>query len=274
MDHHPHAAHIGYFVPLTKIANFLGAGVVVKIILAASDVHAFLNNLQAPLDLVAHRTKYYEFILSGVFTSLGIPTSKLTFKEYNLNNHKLCMIVTEVVKQVERPLLSGLIFPGYKRSKSSTSGSIFSSEVWISSMGGKMSSSDADLKINFLDTPEVVKREIKKAFCEEGNVTENGLLAFTKAVLIPTSELRLERLWGNTGEDPLQTYQELEDDFAAKKIHPGELKANFAGPIWAAFLANEEWEQIEQLAFLDPNAKKESKKKKEEVHHPLPPGKG
>ncbi|KAG6373707.1 hypothetical protein JVT61DRAFT_6381 [Boletus reticuloceps] len=48
-------------------------------------------------------------------------------------------------------------------------------------MGGKMSSSDPD----FLDPPEVVKRKIKRAFCEEGNVIENGLLAFAKAVLIP-----------------------------------------------------------------------------------------
>lgn len=199
-----------------------------------------------------------------------------------------------------------------------------------------MSSSDPDSKIDFLDTPEAVKRKIKKAFCEEGNVTENGLLAFIKAVLIPISELRSERLRGETGEDKeegkesagsqkpfaaddapegtvftitrekgggpshYKTYQELEDDFAAKHIHPGDLKANVRDaiisllePIRAAFLANEEWQQIEQLAYPDPNAKKEPKKKKasfiisdwiagqhvdtvsqEKVYHPPPPGKG
>lgn len=107
-------------MPLTK--GFL-TGVTI-------DVHAFLDNLKAPLDLVAHRTKYYEFILTTVFTSLGIPTSKLTLvqgssyqltKEYNLDNYKLCATVTEhdakkagaeVVKQVESPLLSGLLYPG------------------------------------------------------------------------------------------------------------------------------------------------------------------
>lgn len=94
------------------------------------DVHAFLDNLKAPLELVAHRTHYYKKILLAVFTSLGIPTSKLHFvegssyqltKEYNLDNYKLCAIVTEhdakkagaeVVKQVESPLLSGLLYPG------------------------------------------------------------------------------------------------------------------------------------------------------------------
>ncbi|KAF8419990.1 hypothetical protein L210DRAFT_3425409, partial [Boletus edulis BED1] len=45
----------------------------------AKKTHAFLDNLKAPLDLVTHRTKYYEFVLRAIFTSLGIPTSKLTF---------------------------------------------------------------------------------------------------------------------------------------------------------------------------------------------------
>ena len=95
-----------------------------------TDVHAFLDNLKAPLELVAHSTEYYKKILLAVFTSLGIPTSKLRFvegssyqltKEYNLDNYRLCAIVTEhdakkagaeVVKQVESPLLSGLLYPG------------------------------------------------------------------------------------------------------------------------------------------------------------------
>jgi tyrosyl-tRNA synthetase len=59
--------------------------------------------------------------------------------------------------------------------------------------GGKMSSSDPDSKIDFLDPPDAVRRKIKKAFCEEGNVADNGVLAFVEAVLIPISELRLER---------------------------------------------------------------------------------
>lgn len=95
-----------------------------------ADVHAFLDNMKAPLELVGHRTKYYKFVLLAVFETLGIPTSRLTFvegssyqltKEYNLDNYRLCATVTEhdakkagaeVVKQVESPLLSGLLYPG------------------------------------------------------------------------------------------------------------------------------------------------------------------
>jgi len=49
--------------------------------------------------------------------------------------------------------------------------------------GGKMSSSEEDSKIDLLDTPATVKKKLKKAFCEPGNVTDNGVLAFVKHVL-------------------------------------------------------------------------------------------
>lgn len=95
-----------------------------------TDVHAFLDNLKAPFDLVGHRVEYYKHVLLAVFTSIGIPTSKLHFsrgsdhqlsREYNLDNYRLCATVTEhdakkagaeVVKQVESPLMSGLLYPG------------------------------------------------------------------------------------------------------------------------------------------------------------------
>jgi tyrosyl-tRNA synthetase len=48
--------------------------------------------------------------------------------------------------------------------------------------GGKMSVSDPNSKIDLLDTPEVVKKKIKAAFCEEGNIEENGVLSFVGAV--------------------------------------------------------------------------------------------
>ncbi|KAH9979813.1 hypothetical protein BJV74DRAFT_779789 [Russula compacta] len=229
--------HVGYFVPLTKIADFLRADVEVKVLLA--DIHAFLDNLKAPLELVGHRTKYYKFLLLAIFESLGIPTSRLIFvegssyqltKEYNLDNYRLCATVTEhdakkagaeVVKQVESPLLSGLLYPGLQALDEQyldvdfqfggvDQRKIFTfAELYLPRLGyakrahlmnamvpglagGKMSSSDPDSKIDFLDSPDAVRRKVKRAFCEEGNVADNGVLAFVEAVLIPISELRLE----------------------------------------------------------------------------------
>ncbi|EKM51215.1 uncharacterized protein PHACADRAFT_263236 [Phanerochaete carnosa HHB-10118-sp] len=305
--------HIGYFVPLTKIADFLRAGVEVTILLA--DVHAFLDNLKAPLELVAHRTKYYQFVLLTVFKSLGIPTNKLKFvegssyqltKEYNLDNYRLCAIVTEhdakkagaeVVKQVESPLLSGLLYPGLQALDEQYLGCDFQfggvdqrkiftfAELYLPRLGykkrahlmnpmvpglggGKMSSSDPNSKIDFLDPPEVVRRKIKSAFCEEGNTEENGVLSFVEAVLIPISQLRLERARGNTGADSeegreatgdqtpfvlegapegavfsvfrkeeyggklhYKDFGELKKDFAERKLHPKDLKTAVADAI-------------------------------------------
>jgi len=46
-----------------------------------------------------------------------------------------------------------------------------------------MSSSEVDSKIDLLDSPATVKKKLKKAFCEPGNIIENGLLAFAKHVI-------------------------------------------------------------------------------------------
>ncbi|TFK35906.1 tRNA synthetases class I-domain-containing protein [Crucibulum laeve] len=349
--------HIGYFVPLTKIADFLHADVEVIILLA--DVHAFLDNLKAPLELVTHRANYYEHLLKAVFTSLGIPISKLRFvlgstyqlsKEYNLDNYKLCVTVTEhdakkagaeVVKQVESPLLSGLLYPGLQALDEEYLGvdmqfggvdqrKIFTfAEHYLPKLGyakrahlmnsmvpglagGKMSSSDPDSKIDFLDTPEAVRRKIKKAFCEEGNAEENGVLSFAEAVLIPINQLRHERQKGDAlleaglgdqkpfvsdgapegtvftiereekfgGSTHYQSFADMKADFISKALHPKDLKTSVANgiirllePIQQQFKTSEEWQKEEKLAYPDPNAK-DKKKKKEKVYHPPPPGKG
>ncbi|KAF8516163.1 tyrosine tRNA ligase [Hysterangium stoloniferum] len=348
--------HIGYFVPLTKIADFLRADVEVTILLA--DLHAFLDNLKAPLALVEHRTRYYEHVLRAVFTSLSIPVSKLRFvqgstyqlsREYNMDNYKLCATVSEhdakkagaeVVKQVESPLLSGLLYPGLQALDEQyldvdfqfggvDQRKIFTfAELYLPRLGyrkrshlmnamvpglqgAKMSSSEPNSKIDFLDPPSVVRQKIKKAFCEEGNIAENGLLAFVNAVLIPVSELRLERLAAEKagqgqsdakrpfaaadapegsvfsilrdekygGPLHFSKYKDLEDAFAAAQIHPGDLKkavgdaiVDLLEPIQEAFQANEEWQRVTELAY--PSEVKEVKKKREKKYVPPPPGKG
>ncbi|KAI0028528.1 hypothetical protein K488DRAFT_58339 [Vararia minispora EC-137] len=336
-----HAAHVGYFVPLTKIADFLRAGVEVHI-------HAFLDNLKAPLELVKYRTKYYQKILLAVFQSLGIPTERLIFvegssyqltPEYNLDNYRLCASVSEhdakkagaeVVKQVESPLLSGLLYPGLQALDEQYLGVDFQfggvdqrkiftfAELYLPRLGyakrahlmnrmvpgltgGKMSSSDPNSKIDFLDPPEVVKKKIRGAFCEEGNTTENGVLAFVMTVLMPISELRIERLKGESGAGaandshnqrpfvgegaPTGTIftvdrpekfggpchyanaKEIEDAFAAKELHPGDLKKavtdaliSLLDPIRQAFLEDQEWQRILEQAY--PEGIKPTKKKK------------
>jgi tyrosyl-tRNA synthetase len=91
-------------------------------------------------------------------------------------------------------------------------------------MGAKMSSSDPDSKIDLLDDAKTVERKIKKAFCEEGNIADNGLLSFAKFVLFPLSTLRgksqfvVRRKAEFGGDLFFDTYQALEDVFA-RKVH-------------------------------------------------------
>jgi tyrosyl-tRNA synthetase len=167
--------------------------------------------------------------------------------------------------------------------------------------GGKMSSSDPNSKIDFLDSPELVRKKLKLAFCEEGNIEENGVLSFVQAVLIPISQLRIDRIKGDPllvsgsgdhkpfitddapegtiftierdakfgGSTHYSSFEDMQKDFAAKVLHPKDLKAavangiiNILEPIRKSFEENEEWQKIEKLAYPDPNAKPDKKKKK------------
>lgn len=120
--------HVAYFVPMSKIADFLRAGAEVTILFA--DLHAYLDNMKAPWDLLALRVQYYEHSIKSMLSSIGVPLEKLKFekgtnyqlsKEYTLDVYRLSSVMTEhdakkagaeVVKQVEHPLLSGLLYPG------------------------------------------------------------------------------------------------------------------------------------------------------------------
>jgi len=48
-----------------------------------------------------------------------------------------------------------------------------------------MSASVEDSKIDLLDTKDQIKKKLKKAFCEPGNIENNGILAFCKSVIFP-----------------------------------------------------------------------------------------
>lgn len=99
----------------------------VKILLA--DVHAFLDNLKAPIELCTHRANYYRRVITAALKAIGVPIDRLEFvlgssyqydPKFNLDKYKLCAITSEhdarragaeVVKQADSPPLSGLLYP-------------------------------------------------------------------------------------------------------------------------------------------------------------------
>jgi len=119
--------HCAYFVPCLHIAKFLAAGCKVKVLLA--DVHGFLDNLKAPIELVKYRATYYKFVITELLKAIGVDISRLEFvlgssyqltPEYTMDRFRLESVVTqhdakkagsEVVKQVDNATLSSLIYP-------------------------------------------------------------------------------------------------------------------------------------------------------------------
>lgn len=270
-----------------------------------------------------------------------MPVDKLEFvigsdyqlsPKYTMDNYRLCSILTEhdakkagaeVVKQVESPIISSLLYPGLQALDEEYLGcdiqfggvdqrKIFTfAELYLPRLGyrkrahlmnamvpglagGKMSSSDPNSKIDFLDAPNVVSKKIKAAYCCEGDAENNGLLSFLKAVVFPIAALQRalspekpswfadtsapegtifsfsEEAKFGTPAMHFSAYDELHDAFARKEIHPSRLKAAMTSaintllrPIQDDFASAEEWKAIEQLAY--PPAVPEKKKTKEKV---------
>ncbi|RKF74669.1 Tyrosine--tRNA ligase, cytoplasmic [Golovinomyces cichoracearum] len=119
--------HCGYLVPMMKVAELLSAGCHVKILLA--DIHAYIDNMKAPMELIEYRAKYYEKVIKSLLRAVGVDISQLEFilgssyqlsQAYTLDRFKLEGITrinvaqkagAEVVKQTDDPTLGGLIYP-------------------------------------------------------------------------------------------------------------------------------------------------------------------
>jgi len=67
--------HISYYFPLLKVADFLKAGLNVKILIA--DLHAALAGVK--WDVLDKRQKYYEELIPSMLKSIGVNTKKLEF---------------------------------------------------------------------------------------------------------------------------------------------------------------------------------------------------
>jgi tyrosyl-tRNA synthetase len=95
-----------------------------------------------------------------------------------------------------------------------------------------MSKSDPDSAIFMEDTEEDVKRKIKKAFCPEKIVEGNPILDYAKNIIFESfGEFIIRRDAKNGGDLHYKTYADLEADFVAGGLHPGDLKANVADAI-------------------------------------------
>ncbi len=95
--------------------------------------------------------------------------------------------------------------------------------------GGKMSASEPGSKIDLLDSEAEISVKIKKAYCPEGDLQDNGIMVFMKYVIMVLKEDKGEKLMVSRsekfgGNKEYVTYAELEKDFTDKALHPEDLK--------------------------------------------------
>ncbi len=270
--------HVGYFVWVLKMADFLKAGVKVKVLLA--DIHGSLDN--TPWDILENRYQYYKMVITPMFEAIGVDAKKVEFvrgssfqfKDKYIHDvlkmstiasvHDCTKASSEVVKQSNNPKLSGLIYPimqsldeehldvdiqyggldqrkilmfarenlpklGYKPRIEFMTPLI----PGLQGAGGKMSASIKGSKIDLLDTPEEVIKKINSAFCPEGVVEGNGVLAFLRYVVMvykgdQKKEFVVKRPEKFGGDVAYKSYEQLEKDVVNKKLHPADLKKALA----------------------------------------------
>ncbi|XP_018023049.1 tyrosine--tRNA ligase, cytoplasmic [Hyalella azteca] len=259
--------HVAYFVPMTKIADFLLAGCEVVVLLA--DLHAYLDNMKAPWELIQHRTRYYEAIIRAMMRAIGVPQEKLRFVQgtsfelsatYTTDVYRLSAMVTEhdakkagaeVVKQVSSPMQSGLLYPGLQALDEQYLGvdaqfggvdqrKIFTyAEKYLPKLGyakrshlmnpmvpgltgGKMSSSEADSKIDLLDSKEAVERKLMSSVCLPSE-PDNGVMAFVNYVVFPILDNQKKQLELGDGSK-FSSFGDLKQQFVSGKVSGEELK--------------------------------------------------
>lgn len=116
---------IAYFFPMMKVADFLKAGLKVKILLA--DLHAALDGVS--WEILEKRYAYYREAIITILKTIGVDIKKLEFvkgSELQLKDkyfhdllklstmtstHDCLKAASEVVKLGDNPKLSGLIYP-------------------------------------------------------------------------------------------------------------------------------------------------------------------
>ncbi len=118
--------HIGHFTTIRKLADFLRAGLEVKVLVA--DLHAHLDDEKSPFDLLDARTAYYREAIEAMVEVAGADPDAIEFvrgrdleldPDYELDLLRMAAETTisraqragsEVVRQSDNPKLGGLLY--------------------------------------------------------------------------------------------------------------------------------------------------------------------
>jgi len=94
----------------------------------------------------------------------------------------------------------------------------------------KMSKSIPNSAVFIHDSPDEIRKKMRKAFCPEKEVGFNPVLDWAKYLIFrdKKSKLVVERPAKFGGNVTYRSYEDLERDFAKGKLHPMDLKNSVA----------------------------------------------
>jgi tyrosyl-tRNA synthetase len=93
----------------------------------------------------------------------------------------------------------------------------------------KMSKSNPESSIFIHDTPEDIARKINKAYCPEGDVTDNPVMEICRYIIFNNfDEMIISRPDKYGGDLHIGSYAELEDVYTTGQLHPQDLKTTTA----------------------------------------------
>jgi len=96
-------------------------------------------------------------------------------------------------------------------------------------LDGKKMSSAANNFISMDDSGKAVKKKVNKAFCPEGDIVDNPVLALFKYHIMPRfEEITIHRPEKYGGDLHYPGSEELKAAFASNELHPMDLKAGAA----------------------------------------------
>ncbi|MDH5415653.1 MAG: tyrosine--tRNA ligase [Nitrosopumilus sp.] len=157
-------------------------------------------------------------LLYPAMQAVDIHSLDVDIAHAGMDQRKIHMLVREIFPKmkwkvpvaVHHKLLPGLLKPA---------------DMSGSQILSKMSKSDPNSGIFIHDADYEIKKKINKAWCEEGNIQNNPLLEIARTVIFHDfDEMEIERPEKFGGNISYSNYNQLEMDFAEKKLHPGDLK--------------------------------------------------
>ena len=116
----------------------------------------------------------------------------------------------------------------------------------------KMSKSNPSSSIFMNDTKEEIESKFKKAYCPEGEIIDNPILEYCKYIVFEKiKDFVIERNEKFGGNISFTSYNDLEDSFKKKEIHPLDLKKatakyinEFLEPVREHFVKNKKAKKL------------------------------